>query len=159
MALKVNYPKAGEKAPEFCLKSNRKSRGTFECFDDFSGKFVVVYFYPKDDTPGCTIEAKEFSERLPKFDKLGVSVIGISPDSPEKHVDFCNKHFLKLDLLSDEDHSILGKYGAWDGRKVHRTTYLVAPDGSIAHVWREVKPLGHAEEVLQKVKEITLSKI
>ncbi len=150
----MKYPKIGEQAPKFCLKGNSLSRGSFECFDDFAGKYVVLYFYPKDDTPGCTIEAKEFSERLPKFEKLGISVIGISPDTPESHVDFCNKHFIKLDLLSDEDHAILRKYGAWDGRKVHRSTFLINPEGQVASLWREVKPLGHAEEVLKKAKQI-----
>jgi peroxiredoxin Q/BCP len=144
--------KVGDAAPEFCLpdKDNKEW-----CLKDFEGKYVIVYFYPKDNTPGCTIEAISFTGILPEFQKLNAEVIGISPDSPESHAKFIEKKNLKVILLSDLDKEVLKKYGAW-GSKVYRgktymgvtrSTYLVNPEGKISHMWPKVRVKGHVEEV------------
>lgn len=127
------------------------------------GKSVVVFFYPKDNTPACTAEAVGFSALEPEFAKAGVRVLGISPDSIRKHVNFRKKHTLAVELLSDEDHRVTEAYGFWVektlyGRKymgVERATVLIGPDGTIARIWRKVKVEGHAPEVLEAAKELT----
>ncbi|MBB3235014.1 peroxiredoxin [Phyllobacterium endophyticum] len=124
---------------------------------ELRGQPVVLYFYPKDDTSGCTQEAIEFSGLKPQFDKLGVKVIGMSPDPVKKHDKFKNKHGLKVDLVADEDKAITEAYGLWVeksmyGRKymgVERTTYLIDKAGKIARIWNKVKVPGHAAEVLE----------
>jgi peroxiredoxin Q/BCP len=129
---------------------------------DYRGKAVVLYFYPKDDTSGCTAEAIAFSGLKPQFEKAGATVIGMSPDSVKKHDKFKSKHELAVTLVSDEDKNVLESYGVWAeksmyGRKymgVERTTFLIGPDGKVAHVWRKVKVPGHAEEVLAAVKAL-----
>lgn len=123
---------------------------------------VVLYFYPKDNTPGCTVEAKEFSALADDFAKLGARALGVSPDSLESHRKFFDKQGLRVTLLSDVDHKIAEKYGVWVeknlyGRKywgVQRATFLIGADGRIARVWPRVKPKGHAQEVLDAVRGI-----
>ena len=146
----------GSKAPDFKLKD---SKGNNVSLSDFKGKQVAVYFYPKDDTPGCTIEAKEFTELLPKFKKKNAVVIGISKDSIESHDKFICKYDLKLTLLSDPEHKVIEAYGAWQQKKnygktymgIIRTTYLIDANGKVKKVWEKVKSLGHAKEVLESL--------
>jgi thioredoxin-dependent peroxiredoxin len=140
------------KAPDFCLPD---AAGKEVCLSEFHGKWVILYFYPKDNTPGCTLEAVRFSAALEEFATLGGQVIGVSGDSPESHQRFAEKHNLTVILLSDTDHSVLKAYEAWKpkilfGKEVlgtERDTFLIRPDGTIAEVWRKVKVKGHAEEV------------
>ncbi|MFC1476440.1 thioredoxin-dependent thiol peroxidase [Fibrobacterota bacterium] len=146
----------GSKAPTFKLND---SKGKTVSLGDFKGKQVVIYFYPKDDTPGCTIEAKEFTDLLPNFKKKNAVVIGISKDSTESHDKFICKYELKLTLLSDPEHETIEAYGAWQEKKnygkiymgIVRTTYLIDGKGKIKKVWEEVKAFGHAKEVLENL--------
>jgi peroxiredoxin Q/BCP len=143
----------GDKAPDFELPA--QSGETLK-LSRLGGKPVVVYFYPKDDTTGCTAEAKDFTRLVPDFRQLGVEVIGISPDSPESHRKFASKYDLKVRLAADADKAVAMAYGVWVeksmyGRKymgVDRSTFLIDADGKVARAWRKVKVSGHAEEVL-----------
>jgi thioredoxin-dependent peroxiredoxin len=143
----------GAEAPDFHLPHDG---GGSVALSDFAGKKLVLYFYPKADTPGCTIEAKDFSRLAPAFEKAGVAVIGISADPVKKQVAFKAKHALQTPLASDETHEMLEAYGVWTqksmyGRSymgINRTTVLVGADGRIIRVWPKVKIEGHAEEVL-----------
>ncbi len=144
---------AGNKAPDFALEADDGS--TFR-LADHAGSKVVVYFYPKDDTQGCTIEAIDFTKAAPAFEKAGTKVVGISPDSVASHCTFRDKHGLGITLAADPERKAIEAYGVWIeksmyGRKymgVERSTFLVAADGRIARVWRPVKVPGHVEEVL-----------
>jgi peroxiredoxin Q/BCP len=148
----------GLEAPDFDLPDATGGRLGLKAL---RGRWVVVYFYPKDDTEGCTLEAKEFSERIESFAAAGAAVIGISPDSSRSHERFTCKHELRLPLASDADKTVAVAYGVWVektmyGRTfmgVERATFLVGPDGKLARIWRKVSPKGHAEEVLQAVQE------
>ena len=159
MAEKKVELKVGDLAPNFCLpdKDNKEV-----CLKDFKGKFTIVYFYPADNTPGCTTEAIGFTDILPEFQKLDATVIGVSPDSPASHAKFIEKKNLKVILLSDEEKEVLKKYGAWGPKKfrgksyigVIRSTFLIDPEGKIAHIWPKVSVNGHAEEVKTKLTEL-----
>jgi peroxiredoxin Q/BCP len=145
-------PFIGKIAPTFCLPD---AEGTSICLDSFKGKWVVLYFYPRDNTPGCTIEAMQFNAALEKFADLGAQVIGVSADSPESHQKFAEKHNLSILLLSDTEHTVLKAYDAWKPKTmfgkeflgIQRDTFLIDPEGKITAVWRRVSPKGHAEEV------------
>lgn len=147
----------GDNAPDFDLPANGGARCRLS---DFRGHPVVVYFYPKDDTSGCTKEAVGFTELSDAFAEKGAKIVGISPDSPDKHDKFIAKHNLKLQLASDEDHSVSEAYGVWAeksmyGKKymgIERSTFLIDRDGKIAKSWRKVKVPGHAESVLEAVR-------
>ena len=147
----------GDKAPDFSLPG---SGGTAIKLSKLRGRQVVVYFYPKDDTAGCTTEAKDFSCLIGDFQAAGCEVIGISPDSAASHDKFKAKHELTVQLAADEEKTIVTAYGVWVeksmyGKKymgVERSTFLIDTRGKIAHVWRKVKVPGHAEEVLEAVK-------
>lgn len=149
----------GTKAPDFQLPD---AQGKTLSLSALKGHPVVVYFYPKDDTSGCTAEAKGFSCLIDDFKKAGAEVIGISPDSPESHAKFQDKYDLGVRLLSDQERKAAEAYGVWVeksmyGRKymgVERSTFLVDSDGTIARSWRKVKVPGHAEEVLAAVKAL-----
>ncbi len=150
----------GIKAPGFCLKdSNIKER----CLEEFTGNWVVLYFYPKDNTSGCTLEAIEFSALEDEFRGLGAVVIGISPDTCESHALFIGKHNLTVILLSDPDKKVLEPYGAWRMKKMYgkesmgvvRSTVLISPDGKVAKTWNNVKAEGHAAKVLEALKELS----
>jgi len=151
--------KVGQKAPDFELP--RDGGGVLK-LSDFAGKPVVLYFYPQDDTETCTAEAIDFSALEPEFSKLGVAVIGISPDSASKHDKFKKKHRLALSLASDEEQKTLNAYGVWGektlfGRQymgVVRTTFLIGRDGRIAYRGGKVRVRGHAGEVLEAVKAL-----
>jgi peroxiredoxin Q/BCP len=149
----------GSNAPDFTLP--RDGGGTIT-LSGLRGNPVVLYFYPKDDTSGCTQEAIEFSGLKPQFEKLGAKVIGMSPDPVKKHDKFKTKHDLKIELVADEDKAIIESYGLWVeksmyGRKymgVERTTFLIDSDGRIAKVWNKVKVPGHAAEVLEATRAL-----
>lgn len=151
--------KENDPAPDFSLKDKDENLISLK---DFRGKWVVLYFYPKDNTPGCTIEAIDFTKNLSQLSKLNAVVIGISPDSCSSHQNFAKKHSLKVTLLSDTEKSVLKKYGVWQKKKrfgkeyygVVRTTFLLNPEGKIAHLWRNVKVKGHIEDVKMKLKEM-----
>jgi thioredoxin-dependent peroxiredoxin len=145
--------KPGDKAPGF---SAPISGGGNLALSDLKGKNVILYFYPKDDTPGCTKEACAFKNEYSSFKKKGAVVLGVSVDSVKKHDKFIKKFELPFTLLSDEDKAIVQAYGVWGeksfmGRKymgTHRVTFLIGPDGVIRNIWPEVKPEEHAREVL-----------
>ena len=147
------------KALNFILPSTNKKNFTLK---DTLGKYVVLYFYPKDDTPGCTIETNEFNKLLPKFKKLECEIYGISKDSLKSHDKFRNKYKIKFDLLADEELKVLKKYKVWKKKKfmgrefmgVVRTTYLLDKKGQILKIWNNVKAKDHAEEVLETLKNI-----
>ena len=149
----------GQTAPQFELP--RDGGGTLS-LASLKGKSVVLYFYPKDDTSGCTAEAIDFSGLKADFEKAGAVVIGLSPDSAKSHTKFKSKYDLAVDLVADEERNTLEAYGVWVeksmyGRKymgVERSTFLIAPDGSIARIWKKVKVPGHAKEVLEAVRAL-----
>jgi peroxiredoxin Q/BCP len=146
-------PDLGDKPPDFKLPDDS---GTIRTLKSFSGKKLVLYFYPKDDTSGCTKEAIDFNGLKREFEKAGAVVVGISPDSNASHVAFKSKHKLDLDLISDEAKSMLEAYGVWTEKSmygrtymgVERTTFLIGRDGRIAAVWNKVKVPDHAATVL-----------
>ena len=145
----------GQKAPAFALK-NQDDKTVKLSDDGLKGRWVVLYFYPKDDTPGCTIEACDFTSGLKSFEKLDAVVLGCSPDSTETHRKFIAKYKLKIQLLSDPSHETLERYGAWGeknmyGKKVTgvlRSTVLIDEQGRIAHMFRKVKTDTHSRDVI-----------
>jgi thioredoxin-dependent peroxiredoxin len=147
----------GDKAPDFHLA---RDGGSTVALKDFKGKKLVLYFYPKADTSGCTTEAKDFTRLHKDFVKVGVAVVGVSADPVKKQDAFKAKHDLATPLASDESHEMLTAYGVWGeksmyGRKymgIYRTTVLIGPDGRIVRIWPKVKITGHAEEVLAAAK-------
>jgi peroxiredoxin Q/BCP len=148
--------KSGDKAPDFNLPDEN---GTPRKLDDFKGKYLVLYFYPKDDTPGCTVEACDFRDGIHNYEKAGVVVLGISPDSSKSHAKFKQKYSLPFSLLADEEHKICEAYGVWGRKKamgrefdgVFRTTFLIDPQGAIKRVFENVKPEGHSTLVLSEL--------
>jgi peroxiredoxin Q/BCP len=150
---------AGKKAPDFTANTDG---GKKLKLSDLRGKPVVLYFYPKDDTSGCTAEACGFRDSLPNFSKVKAQVIGVSKDSVEKHDKFKKKYGLTFPLVSDEDGKICEKYGTWVekslyGRKymgIERATFLIDKAGTVARVWHKVKVPGHVDEVLQALKAL-----
>ena len=144
----------GDKAPRFSLADQD---GQTVSSDSLAGKPAVVYFYPKDDTPGCTTEACQFNDNLQQFQQADVPVVGVSPDAPESHVRFRNKYGLRFTLLSDPSHETMAAFGAWGdrpgrGEGVIRSTVLLGADGAVKRAWYGVKADGHAAEVLQALK-------
>lgn len=134
----------GTKAPEFCTPNQDEVE---ICSRDLKGKWIVLYFYPKDNTPGCTNEACDFTEAEPEFEDLDAIILGVSPDSPKKHRNFIEKQKLSITLLSDEDKKLCENYGVWQLKKnygreymgVIRSTFIIDPDGNIAASWENVK--------------------
>ena len=149
--------KVGDKAPEFRLKDKDGKVHQLE-----TNKYTVVYFYPKDDTPGCTIEAKEFTKDLKEFEKLGIEVIGISGGDEKSKTKFCNKYHLKITLLSDTDFSVSTKYGVYGeksfmGKKylgISRTTFVLDKNNKIIKIFGNVKPEGHSKEILEFIQSL-----
>lgn len=149
----------GTKAPEFCLKNQD---GNEVCSRDFKGKWIVLYFYPKDDTPGCTTEACEFTQEFPNFLDMDAVVLGVSADTVEKHKKFVDKHSIGITLLSDTDHKMIESYGAWReknmcGKKymgIVRSTVLINPKGEVAFYWDNVKAKEHAAKVKEQIKKL-----
>jgi peroxiredoxin Q/BCP len=146
------------------LKITHKNNKIF-MFSDLFGKYVVLYFYPRDDTPGCTKEAKDFTELKPEFDKLNTIIIGVSTDTLEAHNKFIFKHNLNLELLSDTNKTLCEFFDVWIeknmyGKKymgIERSTFLINPTGEILHEWRKVKVAGHAKILLESIKKQNLS--
>ena len=144
----------GDMAPDVTLTM---TDGTTRALPDWRGRALVLYFYPKDDTPGCTTEAQSFTGLIDDFAAAGAAVVGVSKDKPAKHAKFIGKYDLKVELASDVDDSVCEAFGTWIekslyGRKymgIDRATFLIDKDGRIARVWRKVKVAGHAEEVLK----------
>ncbi len=162
----------GTKAPQFCLPNQDEVE---ICLRDLQNKWVVLYFYPRDLTPGCTNEAIDFSALNEEFENLGAVILGVSPDNPKKHRSFIEKKDLKITLLSDEDTSLCQKYGIWGMKKfmgkeflgVNRTTFLINPKGEIARIWEKVTvrkkkkidgetcQVFHAREVKKTLEELS----
>ncbi len=148
--------KAGNQAPDFTAPISGGGRVSLR---DFRGKNVILYFYPKDDTPGCTKEACAFRDDFAAFKRKGAAVLGVSTDSVKSHEKFADKHKLPFTLVADEDRKIVNAYGVWGekrfmGRKymgTHRVTFLIGPDGRIRMIWPEIKPAEHAQQVLQAI--------
>lgn len=149
-------PKIDELSPDFTL---RNASGEDVTLSDFRGKWVILYFYPKDNTSGCTQEAVDFSSLMPSFSERDAVIIGVSPDKQQSHVNFISKHDLKVELLSDPDHSVLEMYGVWQKKKLYgkeyygvvRTTFLIDKEGIIRRKWDKVKVKGHADDVYQSL--------
>lgn len=154
MELKIN-----EKAPLFSLPNQDNAEISLR---DFRGSFVVLYFYPKDKTPGCTTEACDFRDSIQSFNKLNAVVLGVSPDSVKSHQSFIEKERLNFTLLSDNQKVVLKSYGAWGLKKLYgkeyegviRSTFIINPEGKIAFFWKNVKINGHIEAIKEKLKEL-----
>ncbi|MDC0454640.1 thioredoxin-dependent thiol peroxidase [Candidatus Pelagibacter sp.] len=152
--------KINTKAPNFILPSTSKEKYSLK---DSLGKYVVIYFYPKDDTPGCTIETNDFNKLLTKFKKLECEVYGVSKDNLKSHDKFRDKYKIKFDLLADEELKVLKKYKVWGKKKfmgrefmgVLRTTFLIDKKGKIIKIWDNVKVKDHAKDVLEIVKNLS----
>ena len=150
----ADWIEAGAKAPDFTLVTDD---GTKLTLSSLKGKPVVLYFYPKDDTPGCTTEAIDFTSMKAKFKAAGAEVIGVSPDSVASHEKFCKKHELDIILLADESKEMLEAYDVWKEKSMYgktymgmeRSSFLVDAEGKVARVWRKVKPEAHAAAVLE----------
>ncbi len=148
------------KAPDFALEDEN---GAVQRLSDYLGKVVVLYFYPKDDTPGCTTEACGFRDNYSAYDEAGAVILGVSPDSSKSHGKFVDKFQLPFTLLADVDHSVCEAYGVWGRKKfmgreydgVFRTTFLIGKDGMIKKVFENVKPDGHSVVVLDAIREIS----
>ena len=148
----------GRKAPAFSLNDQH---GKTHTLADYAGRWVVLYFYPKDDTPGCTAESCAFQDNLPKFKADKAVILGASILDEKSKAKFAGKYNLTFPLLADADHAVAEKYGVWQEKSrygrtymgIVRTTYLIGPDGKVAHRWDNVKVDGHAEEVLKAVKD------
>jgi len=155
----TDRPDTGDTMPDVALEL---PDGSSVRPSDFRGRKLVVFFYPKDDTPGCTVENKDFSALLPEFEGAGVALLGVSKDPPQKHRKFTAKHGLVAPLATDSDGGLSDAPGVWGEKSLygrlfmgmHRTTYLVDAEGRIARVWRKVKVKGHAAEVLEAAKAL-----
>ncbi len=149
----------GDQAPAFCLPNQDEEE---VCLRDLQGSWIVLYFYPKDNTPGCTTEACEFTAAMPDFSGLGATILGVSPDSPKKHRSFIEKKALGITLLSDEEKEACEAYGVWQLKKfmgreymgVVRSTFIIDPDGNVAAAWEKVRVKGHVEAVREKLEEM-----
>ena len=148
-----------EKAPEFCLPNQDDVE---ICLRDLKGRWVVLYFYPRDNTPGCTTEACDFTEAAPDFSQLDAIILGVSADSTKKHRNFIEKKELGITLLSDEDSSMMQKYGVWQLKKnyakeymgIVRTTYIINPDGVVKAIFKKVRVKEHVIKVQEELKKL-----
>ena len=149
----------GDNAPQFNLSTN--GEGQFS-LADAAGKYLILYFYPKDDTPGCTKEAIGFSEASTAFDAQNAMVVGVSRDTVKKHDKFVGKYDLRIPLISDEEGSLCEAFSTWVEKSMYgktymgieRATFLISPDGKVLHIWRKVKVPGHVEEVLAQLQSL-----
>lgn len=147
----------GDKAPNFDMPAEN---GKTVSLSDYKGKFLVLYFYPKDNTPGCTVEAKDFSAMKGDFAKVNAEILGVSRDSVKKHENFITKQELTISLGADLEGKVTEDYGVWVEKKMYgktymgiqRATFLISPDSSIVEIWPKVKVKGHAEDVLSRIK-------
>jgi peroxiredoxin Q/BCP len=154
-AFAAEFPPVGSAAPDFSLKSDQGKPASLK---DFRGKWVVLYFYPKDFTSGCTLEAQNFQRDLAKYEARNAAIVGVSVDSAESHKDFCTKEKLAFRLLSDPDATVSTAYNSlmeYNGAKLSaRNTFLIDPKGNLVRVFAKVKPMGHSEEVLAALDEL-----
>jgi peroxiredoxin Q/BCP len=154
----AKQPEVGQAAPEFSL---RTSDGSQVSLNDYKGKWVVLYFYPKDFTTGCTLEAQNFQRDLAKYQNAGAIILGVSVDNAQSHKDFCTKEGLNFKLLADTDGKVSTEYGSimdYKGSKLAaRNTFLIDPQGKIAKVYTGVKPAEHSEQVLKDLSELKKS--
>jgi len=149
----------GDSVPDFCLPNQDEEE---ICLRDIKGRWIVLYFYPKDNTPGCTTEACDFTAALPDFEGLDAIVLGVSPDSPKKHRNFIEKKELKITLLADEEKELCQTFGVWQLKKnygreymgVVRSTFIIDPSGKVAAKWEKVKVKGHVEAVKAKLEAL-----
>ncbi len=149
----------GNKAPEFCIPNQDEVE---ICLRDLKGKWIVLYFYPKDNTPGCTTQACDFTQAEPEFDDLDAVILGVSPDSPKKHQNFIAKKELGITLLSDEQKEVCEAYGVWQLKKtfgkeymgVVRSTFIINPQGDISAIWSKVKVKEHIEKVKEELVKL-----
>lgn len=150
----------GQDAPNFSCPDQDDQTVSLS---DFKNQNIVIYFYPKDDTPGCTTEALDFTARVADFDDANTVILGVSKDSVKKHASFCEKHHLGITLLSDPNHEMIEAYGAWQEKSMYgktymgiqRSTILIDTQGKVAQMWPKVKVKGHADEVLKAVQELS----
>jgi peroxiredoxin Q/BCP len=154
MALGGILPPLGEAAPDFNLAGIDQSGPTQRKLNDLRGKWLVLYFYPKDFTSGCTIEARGFQKDLPLFRKKGAEVIGISADDQDQHASFCGSEKLTYTLLSDGNGRVSRAYGSWIAPFSQRHTFLIDPEGILRARWTAVQPFGHSQEVLQALEKL-----
>lgn len=148
----------GRTAPDFSLPDET---GKIRKLSDYRGKQLVLYFYPKDDTPGCTKEACNFRDDYSDYTNAGIEILGVSPDSPKRHKNFIKKYSLPFTLLADEDHQVCSLYGVWGMKKIFgreiegvlRTTYIIDAQGKIIKVFQNVRPANHSKEILQLLSE------
>ena len=149
----------GATVPDFCLPNQDDEE---ICFRDIKGRWIVLYFYPKDNTPGCTTQACDFTEAQPKFEDLSTIILGVSPDTAKKHRNFIEKKNLSITLLSDEDKELCNLFGVWQLKKfmgkeymgVVRSTFIINPEGKIAAVWTKVRVKNHVAEVKEKLEAL-----
>ncbi|HHD78246.1 MAG TPA: thioredoxin-dependent thiol peroxidase [Epsilonproteobacteria bacterium] len=149
----------GDAVPDFCLPNQDEEE---ICLRDIRGRWIVLYFYPKDNTPGCTTEACDFTVALPDLEGLDAIVLGVSPDSPKKHRNFIEKKDLKITLLADEEKELCNLFGIWQLKKfmgkeymgVVRSTFLINPEGKVAAIWDKVRVKGHVEAVKEKLQAL-----
>lgn len=149
----------GHDAPEFCIPNQDDVE---ICLRDIKGKWIVLYFYPKDNTPGCTTQACDFTTALPAFDELDATILGVSPDSPKKHRNFIEKKEIEFTLLADEEKTVCEAYGVWQLKKfmgkeymgVVRSTFIIDPNGKIAKIWNKVRVKGHIQDVQDSLNEL-----
>lgn len=154
-----DWPEEGDRAPLFTLTSDEGSKWKL---GDFKGSPVVIYFYPKDDTPGCTKEACAFRDQKNELRKLGAQLVGVSPDGQEEHEKFRDKYKLNFPLLVDEGHNVAEKFGAWREKNMYgkktmgivRSTFLINAEGRFAKIWRRVQVDGHDQKVLDAIAEL-----
>ncbi len=152
--------RVGEKAPGFCLPDKDEKE---VCLKDFRGKWIVLYFYPKDNTSGCTIEAADFSTTKEQFKKLNAEILGVSVDSVASHRDFARKHSLTITLLSDKERRIVNDWGVWGKKKLYgkeyegiiRSTFLIDPEGTVREVWDKVSVQDHVKTVMERLKALS----
>ena len=155
----IDELEVGDLAPEFCLQN---SQGEEVCLNDFQGKWLIPYFYPKDGSKGCTLEALAFSTNKAEFEEKNAIILGVSPDSARSHTKFIEKNNLGITLLSDPEHNVLEGYGVWQLKKMYgreyygvdRSTFIINIEGKIAYYWRKVKVKGHVEDVKEKLIEL-----
>ena len=151
-AVAAEAPQVGQAAPDFALPSQEGARVSLK---EFRGKWVVLYFYPKDMTQGCTIEAHNFQQDMPKYEKANAVVVGVSVDSTDSHKEFCAKEGLSFKLLADTEKKVVDQYGSLNQRGMaSRNTFLIDPAGKVAKVWTGVNPNKHSEEVLTALAEV-----
>jgi thioredoxin-dependent peroxiredoxin len=151
--------RVGEKAPGFCLPDKDEKE---VCLKDFRGKWVVLYFYPRDNTKGCTIEAADFTTTKEEFKSQNAEILGVSADSAASHLDFVRKHSLTITLLSDTERRIVNDWGVWGKKKLYgkeyegiiRSTFLIDPEGTVREVWDKVSVQNHVKDVLERLKAL-----